>query len=143
MGAICLFVIGIPTIHSDWPPLNHAVTHFAIADAGKQLLVAAAVFSAFAVVYLAFPLIFRREISSALGEVHFWMSALAVLLEFALTYWFNLTFKTRPDESRLDIFFHAFGASLDATSWAIYVFLLAQVIFVVNLLWSAFKGTAR
>jgi heme/copper-type cytochrome/quinol oxidase subunit 1 len=138
-AAICLFLIGIPTYHSSWPPLGQPGTHFAIGDVGEVLCFSGAAFLFCAVVYFLFPIIFRKPTHRILGQIHFWMSLLAVILDFGMTYWFNLRFHMPKSPSWLATLFQAFGASLEVTAWAFSVFALAQVIFIANLLWSVFK----
>jgi hypothetical protein len=141
LAAACLLVMGIVFFHSSWPPLSFKNIHFRNDDVGKELLLVSALFGTFAFAYFIFPRIFRRQMHIRLGQLHFWVSILAVVAQFALAYYFNLTFHTIPNEPGLDRFFRAFGDAFEADVWAFYILAAAQVVFVVNLFVSIRKRT--
>jgi cbb3-type cytochrome oxidase subunit 1 len=120
--AACLMVMGVVFFHSSWPPPGVTNVHFWMADVGQEFLAVSGLFGIFAFVYFMFPQIFRRQMDNRLGQLHFWVSFLAVVFQFGLAYYFNLTFRPIPNEPKLDLFFRAFGASFKADVWAFYVF---------------------
>ena len=133
--------MGIVFFHSSWPPLSFKNIHFWDADIGQELLCISGLFGIFAFAYFIFPRIFRRQMDIRLGQLHFWGSVLALVLQFTLAYYFNLTFRTIPNEPKLDRLFRTFGVSFKADVWAFYVLAAAQVVFVANLLLTIFMRT--
>jgi len=104
------------------------------------MLAISSLFVIFAVVYFFFPRVFRRRMSDALGQIHFWANVIAVILNFAIPIFFNLTFHSPPSDSKLGKIVRAFGTGLHSFAWEIGALLLAQAFFLVNLLWSIFKS---
>jgi cytochrome c oxidase subunit 1 len=141
VAAACLLVLGIVFLHSSWPPPGVENIHFWMSDVGEELLAISALFGIFALVYFIFPRIFRRQMDDRLGQLHYWTSVFALIVQFALAWYFNLTFRSIPDEPKLDTFFRAFGVAFKADVWAFYIFAGAQVVFIVNLLLAIFKRT--
>jgi hypothetical protein len=78
--------------------------------------------------------------NALLGQFHFWANVIAFLLLLAFPVYFNLTFRSSAGEPKLDKFFRAFGASMDSFVWGILVLVIAQTLFLGNLLWSIFRG---
>jgi heme/copper-type cytochrome/quinol oxidase subunit 1 len=138
--AICLLPLGIVSFHSNWPSLTWKHAHFAEGDIGQTILACSGLFFAFALTYFFFPKIFHRQMNEKLGRFHFWANMIAVFLLLAFPIYFNLSFHSQPDESKLDRFLRAFGRSLDSFAWGIGALLTVQVLFLGNLLWSIFKG---
>jgi heme/copper-type cytochrome/quinol oxidase subunit 1 len=138
--AICLLPLGIFTFHSDWPPSGWMHIHFAEGDIGKTILACSGLFFVFALAYFFFPRIFRRRMNRVLGQIHFWLNVLAFLVRLALPIYFNLIFHSPPDETKVGTAFRAFGAEMDAILYGIEVLAIVQILFLVNALWSAFRG---
>jgi heme/copper-type cytochrome/quinol oxidase subunit 1 len=137
--AVCLIPLGIFTFHSDWPPWSWSV-HFAEGDIGKTILACSGLFFAFALAYFFFPTIFHRRLNRVLGQIHFWSNVIAFVLLLALPIYFNLVFHSPPDESKLGTAVRAFGSAMDSFFLGIEVLAIIQILFLANVLWSAFKG---
>jgi heme/copper-type cytochrome/quinol oxidase subunit 1 len=135
-----LLPVGVIVYHSDWPPWSSQHTHFAMGNVGEGILAVSALFSVFALVYFVFPLFFRRRMNRALGYLHFWLNAVALLLQFAIPVVFNLTIHSPPNESKWNTFGHRFAAATTSVVLAFLVLAFAQMPFLINLIWSIFKG---
>jgi heme/copper-type cytochrome/quinol oxidase subunit 1 len=133
-------MLGVLSFHSDWPPLSWKRTHFASSDIGQRILAISGLFLIFSLVYFFFPRIFRRRMSDVFGRLHFRANVIAVFLQFAIPVFFNLTFHAPSGQSKLGKLVQAFGTGLNSFAWEIGALALAQVFFLVNLLWSIFKG---
>jgi len=138
--AVCLLPLGIFTFHSSWPPWGWMQIHFAEGDIGKTILGCSGLFFAFALVYFFFPRIFHRRMNRVLGQIHFWLNVIAFLVLLALPIYFNLVFQSPPGETKLERGFRAFGSAMDSFFLAIEVLGIVQILFLVNVLWSVFKG---
>ena len=138
--AVCLLPLGIFTFHSDWPPWSWKHIHFAESDIGKTILACSGLFFGFALAYFFFPRIFHRCMNRMLGQIHFWLNVIAFLVLLALPVYFNLVFHSPPDETRLGTAFRAFGSAMDSFFLGIEVLAIIQILFLANVLWSAFKG---
>jgi heme/copper-type cytochrome/quinol oxidase subunit 1 len=75
-----------------------------------------------------------------LGQIHFWLNAIAFLVLLALPIYFNLVFQSPTDETKLGRGFRAFGSAMDSFFLGIEVLGIIQILFLVNVLWSVFKG---
>jgi heme/copper-type cytochrome/quinol oxidase subunit 1 len=138
--AVCLLPLGIFTLHSDWPPWSWKHIHFAESDTGKTILACSGLFFRFTLAYFFFPRIFRRCMNRMLGQIHFWLNVIAFLVLLALPIYFNLIFHAPPDETKLGTAFRAFGSAMDSFFLGIKFLATIQILFLVNVLWSAFKG---
>jgi len=138
--AVCLLPLGIYTFHSSWPPGGWVQIHFAESDIGKTILACSGLFFAFALAYFFFPRIFHRRMNRMLGQIHLWLNVIAFLVLLALPIYFNLVFLSPPGETKLERGFRAFGAALDSFFLGIEVLGIIQILFLVNVFWSVFKG---
>jgi len=75
-----------------------------------------------------------------LGQIHFWLNVIAFLVLLALPIYFNLVFHTPPNETKLGTAFRAFGSAMESFLLGIEVLATIQILFLANVLWSAFKG---
>ena len=78
--------------------------------------------------------------NQTLGQIHFWLNVVAFVLLLSLPIYFNLTFHSPANETKLDRFFRVFGSSMNSFFWGVGVLAVVQILFVANLLWSIFKG---
>ncbi len=95
-------------------------------------------------VYWLFPKFFGRNLSAPMGQLHFWLSLLAILATVISSFSVNRLIGsagivdsgslTAVTQSRQ---FQAFTLTIPI---AVLIFLLAQAIFVFNLLRSLLKG---
>ncbi len=98
-------------------------------------------FGWFAASYYWFPKMFGRYMSETLGKLHFWLTVLPVFTGFLGMHWQGLGGQLR----RLyDTTTYEYAQPLQGMSaWisiALFIAAAAQLIFVVNFLWSAFRG---
>jgi hypothetical protein len=138
--AVSLLPLGIFTFHSDWPPWSWKHIHFAEGDVGKLILACSGLFFGFALAYFFFPRIFHRCMNRVLGQIHFWLSVIAFLVLLALPIYFNLIFQAPPGEGKLGTAVRAFGSAIGSYFLGFEVLAIVQILFLANVLWSAFKG---
>ena len=135
-AAVLLAINGVVFFNSEWPPASWPNVTFTLSNFGQQLLFCALVFTIIGLVYLALTWLTRRPMNALLGYAHFGISAAAIFLGMFLDYWFSVSFKKAAGEG----FWHAAGRGLGdtfaGTVWAIRIFALAQLIFVINVCWS-------
>ena len=109
-----------------------------------HLAISVGLLSAFyAGVYWLFPKFFGRNLSASMGQLHFWLSFLAILATVISWFWVNRLHGlagmvdsgslTAVTQSRQ---FPAFALIIPG---AVLIFLMAQAIFVFNLLGSFLK----
>lgn len=137
--AVGLLPLGIFTFHSDWPSWSWSI-HFAEGDIGKTILACSGLFFALALSYFFFPRIFHRRLNRALSQIHFWLNVIAFLVLLALPIYFNLVFHSPPNETKLGTAFRAFGSAMDSFFLGTEILTIIQIVFLANVLWSAFKG---
>jgi cytochrome c oxidase subunit 1 len=97
-------------------------------------------FAMFAATYYWFPKMFGRTMSEALGQVHFWLTAIGVFAAFLSMHFLGLAGHLRrlydptayqyAQHQPLNVFVSA----------ALFLAILAQVVFAVNILWSLVRG---
>lgn len=132
IGALCLVAAGIFAWVAAAPV---PATQVAATSSGGQLLRAAALFGICAALYF----LFRQlgwKMNALLGQLHFWMSALAALLQPILTYCFSLESHPVPGHSAFSLLMDSFVGATAASMWALLVFALSQLIFVINIFWT-------
>lgn len=128
--AIFLLPFGIVSFHSSWPPLTWKNAHFAEGDIGQTILACSGLFFCFALAFFLFPKLFHRQLNKKLARLHFWANLIGLVLLLAFPIYFNLSFHAPSAESKVDRFFRAFGASLDAYAWGFGAMLVVQVLFL-------------
>ena len=138
LNAAALTIAGAMFFHSEWPPLTWRNVHFASADFGQELLFYAAVFAFIALVYFILQRFSRVRINRVLGYAHFGICVAAILTQVFLTYWLSVTYKKIPGEGWFDAFMRGFGTAMAPFVWALYIFLAAQLVFLLNLSWGIF-----
>jgi heme/copper-type cytochrome/quinol oxidase subunit 1 len=112
IAAVCLVPLGLLTFHSDWPPLDWKHTHFADASVGQSFLVCSGIFSIIAIVYFYFPQVLHRRMNALLGQLHFWANVFAMFLLLLIPIYFNLTFDSPAQESKVERFFEHSGVDV-------------------------------
>jgi len=78
--------------------------------------------------------------SALLSQIHFWLSALGVLLQPLLTYSFSQGTSAVPGHSAFSLLMDFFVGSTAASIWALIVFLIAQLVFIINLGWTLLRA---
>jgi cytochrome c oxidase subunit 1 len=119
----------------------------ASAAAGDDLIVGhfhlvmgvAATFAILAALFFWFPKMFGRRLNETLGQVHFWLTFAGVYCVFMPMHWLGLMTHSRP---RAGVDFAALAAAGSSIRTFITVATLvtvaAQMLFLVNFLWSVF-----
>src|SRR5438876_7067857 len=145
IGFVSLFVTGglsglflaQPTIdlyfHDGW----FVVAHF------HFVMGVAAIFGMFGALFFWFPKMFGRFLNETLGKVHFWMTFVGVYLIFMPMHWLGLLGINRRYSA-----FEAYSPSVRAQIMPIQRFITAaavvtisaQLIFLINFIWSLWKG---
>jgi cytochrome c oxidase subunit 1 len=98
-------------------------------------------FAIIAGTYFWFPKMFGRHTNEMLGKVHFWLSAIGIFPAFVAMHYLGLGGHLRrlydpgAYEYALPMLWMNVGISV-----ALFIAAAAQVIFVVNVLWSLFRG---
>jgi cytochrome c oxidase subunit I len=116
-------------------------TYFVVAHF-HLIMAMAGVFSIFAGVYYWFPLMSGRLMSETLGKFHFWITLLCAYAAFLPMHFAGLAGEPRQ-YSQLAGTTPALASLLPLQKYITYFALLlgaAQLLFLVNLLWSAFRG---
>ncbi|MBI2956050.1 MAG: cbb3-type cytochrome c oxidase subunit I [Acidobacteria bacterium] len=143
LGFVSLFVTGglsgiflaQPTVDIYLHDTYFVVAHFHI------IMGVAAIFGMFAGTYFWFPKMFGRAMHEGLGRLHFWLTFIGVYAIFMPMHYIGLAGHPRryPDTTAVK-----FLAALDPVhtfmSIAAFVTIAAQVLFVLNLVWSLWKG---
>ena len=132
IGALCLVAAGIVAWVAAAPVPATQVT---ATNPGGQLLRAAALFGICAALYFLFKQL-SWKLNALLGQLHFWMSALAALLQPILTYGFSLESHPVPGHSAFSLLMDSFVGATAASMWALLVFVLAQLVFLANICWT-------
>ncbi len=143
LGFISLFITGgLSGLFLAQPPLDlylHA-TYFVVAHF-HLIMGVAAIFGIFAATYFWFPKITGRMLSETLGGIHFWLTFAGVYCIFLPMHFLGLAGNPRRYSSFSHVHFLAPLLSLHLfISVAALVTAAAQVIFMLNLVWSLFRG---
>ena len=109
-------------------------TYFFQNDVGKVVLLYSGLFFIFSLAYFFLHKVFHRHMNTVLSQIHFWLNVIAFLLQLALPIYFNLTFQPSKDV------FQGLDRAFDSFFWGIKVLAVVQILFLVNVLWSVFKG---
>ncbi len=145
IGFVSLFVTGgLSGLFLAQPALDMMLhdSYFVIAHF-HVIMGVAAIFAIFAGTYFWFPKMFGRLMNEKLGKIHFWFTFVGVYCIFMPMHFLGLEGHPRRYSTLTGVNFlnqphitdvHAF------ISVAAFVTGAAQLIFVVNLFWSIFKG---
>jgi cytochrome c oxidase subunit I len=100
------------------------------------------VFAIFAAIYYWFPKITGRKMNEALGHLHFWPSAICMNLIFIPMLFLGLAGVSRRLYDGGANYTHAQGVLQwnQFISMAVWTLAIFQLPFIINLLWSMFKG---
>ena len=101
----------------------------------------AATFAILAALFFWLPKMFGRVLNESLGKLHFWLTFVGVYCVFMPMHWLGLISHTRLySSSRLAAVAALVGPMRTFITVAIVVTVFAQGIFLVNFLWSLFRG---
>lgn len=134
-GGLTGIFLGNSTIDIQLHDTYFVVAHFHI------VMGIAAFFGMFAGVYHWFPKMFGRFMNQSLGYVHFWVSMIGAYAIFWPMHYMGMAGVPRryPTFSTFDAFSHFSGMNQFITVAAMIVF-FAQLVFIVNFLYSIYKG---
>ena len=101
----------------------------------------AATFAILGALFFWFPKMFGRRLNEPLGKLHFWLTFAGVYCVFMPMHWLGLIAHSRvsPGEALAPV--AAAGSSVRTfITFAILLTVAAQVLFLLNFLWSLFRG---
>jgi cytochrome c oxidase subunit 1 len=101
----------------------------------------AATFAILGALFFWFPKMFGRRLNESLGKTHFWLTFAGVYCVFMPMHWLGLMAHSRaPSTSALASAASAGSAMRNFITVAILLTVFAQGLFLVNFLWSLFRG---
>jgi len=101
----------------------------------------AATFAILGALFFWFPKLFGRRLNEPLGKIHFWLTFAGVYFVFMPMHWLGLMTHSRVSSGRQLAAIVAAGSSLRIfITVATLLTVLAQGLFLINFLWSLFRG---
>jgi cytochrome c oxidase subunit I len=101
----------------------------------------AATFAILAALFFWFPKIFGRRLNESLGKIHFWLTFAGVYSVFMPMHWLGLIAHSHVSSGSRLAAAAAAGSSMHAfITAATLLTVFAQGVFLVNFLWSLFRG---
>jgi len=101
----------------------------------------AATFAILGALFFWFPKLFGRRLNEPLGRIHFWLTFVGVYCVFMPMHWLGLIAHSRVAPGTPLPSIAATGSAIrDFITFAILLTVLAQGIFLLNFLWSLFRG---
>src|SRR6266478_637888 len=101
----------------------------------------AATFAILGALFFWFPKLFGRRLNEPLGKIHFWLTFAGVYSVFMPMHWLGLMTHSRISSGRQLAAIVAAGSSLRIfITVATLLTVLAQGLFLLNFLWSLFRG---
>jgi cytochrome c oxidase subunit 1 len=101
----------------------------------------AATFAILGALFFWFPKLFGRRLNEPLGKIHFWLTFVGVYCVFMPMHWLGLIAHSRVSPGTPLPSIAATGSAIrDFITFAILLTVLAQGIFLLNFLWSLFRG---
>jgi cytochrome c oxidase subunit 1 len=117
-------------------------TYFVVAHF-HLIMAMAGVFAIFSATYFWFPKMFGRMMNETLGRWHFWITLLGAYATFMPMHLLGIAGHPRRYSELSGVQYVAAMAPLQKfVTMAAIVMLAGQIIFLVNLFWSMFKGPA-
>ncbi len=135
-GGLSGFFLSQPSIDTYLHGTYFVVGHF------HFVMGVAAMFGIFAGTYFWFPKMFGRMMSETLGKWHFALTFLGVYATFMPMHWLGLEGNVRRYSSFPSDYMHGSLALHRFITFAALFLGAAQLIFLVNLLWSRLRGPA-
>jgi cytochrome c oxidase subunit 1 len=143
IGFVSLFVTGgISGPFLAQPALDIPLhdTYFVVAHF-HLIMGVAAIFGIFGATYYWFPKMFGRMMNERLGQAHFWLTFIGVYATFMPMHYLGIAGHPRRYAQLTDVNFLGELVSLQTfITYAAFITIGAQLIFLVNLFWSMFKG---
>ena len=144
IGFVSLFVSGglsgpflaQPTLDIPLHDTYFVVGHFHL------IMGVAAIFGIFAATYYWFPKMFGRMMSEPMGKLHFWLTFIGTYAIFMPMHYLGMAGHPRRYSQLTEVaFLHPLIPVQRFMTYAAFITIGAQIIFVINLFWSMFKGT--
>ena len=143
IGFVSLFVSGglsgpflaQPTLDIPLHDTYFVVGHFHL------IMGVAAIFGIFAATYYWFPKMFGRMMNEGMGKAHFWLTFIGTYAIFMPMHYLGMAGHPRRYSQLTELaYLHPLIPVQRFMTYAAFVTIGAQLIFVVNLFWSMFKG---
>jgi len=143
IGFVSLFVSGglsgpflaQPTLDIPLHDTYFVVGHFHL------IMGVAAIFGIFAATYYWFPKMFGRMMNEGLGRAHFWFSFIGTYAIFMPMHYLGMAGHPRRYSQLTEVaYLHPLIPLQTFMTYAAFITIGAQFIFVINLFWSMFKG---
>jgi cytochrome c oxidase subunit 1 len=143
IGFVSLFVSGglsgpflaQPTLDIPLHDTAFVVGHFHL------IMGVAAIFGIFAATYYWFPKMFGRMLNESLGKIHFWLTFVGTYSIFMPMHYLGMAGQPRRYSQFTEVaYLHHLIPLNTFMTYAAFITIGAQVIFVINLFWSMFKG---
>ena len=143
IGFVSLFVSGglsgpflaQPTLDIPLHDTAFVVAHFHL------IMGVAAIFGIFAATYYWVPKMFGRMMNEALGKVHFWFTFVGTYSIFMPMHYLGMAGQPRRYSQFTEVaYLHHLIPLNRFITYAAIITVSAQVVFVINLFWSIFKG---
>ena len=101
----------------------------------------AATFAILGALFFWFPKLFGRRLNEPLGKIHFWLTFADVYLVFMPMHWLGLIAHSRVSSGSSVASLAAASSSIRSfITAAILLTVFAQILFLINFLWSLFRG---
>jgi cytochrome c oxidase subunit 1 len=101
----------------------------------------AATFAILGALFFWFPKLFGRRLNEPLGKLHFWLTFAGVYCVFMPMHWLGLIAHSRVSSGTTLASLPAAGSSIHTfITIAILLTVFAQGLFLINFLWSLFRG---
>jgi len=101
----------------------------------------AATFAILGALFFWFPKMYGRRLSESLGKIHFWLTFAGVYCVFMPMHWLGLMAHSQaPSTSALTSVAAVGSAIRNFVTGAILLTVFAQGLFLINFLWSLFRG---
>ena len=143
IGFVSLFVSGgLSGPFLAQPVLDIQLHDTAFVPAHFHLIMGvAAIFGIFAATYYWFPKMFGRMMNETLGKIHFFITLAGTYAIFMPMHYLGMAGQTRRYSQFTEVAYMQKLIPLNTfITWAAIITVSAQVIFVINLFWSMFKG---
>jgi cytochrome c oxidase subunit 1 len=143
IGFVSLFVSGglsgpflaQPTLDIPLHDTYFVVGHFHL------IMGVAAIFGIFAATYYWFPKMFGRMMNEPMGKIHFWITFVGTYAIFMPMHYLGMAGHPRRYSQLTELaYLHPLIPVQKFMTYAAFVTIGAQLIFVFNLFWSMFKG---
>jgi len=143
VGFVSLFVSGglsgpflaQPTLDIPLHDTAFVVGHFHL------IMGVAAIFGIFAATYYWFPKMFGRMMNENMGKIHFWFTFIGTYCIFMPMHYLGMAGQPRRYSQFTEVaYLHRLIPLNRFLTYAAIVTISAQLVFVINLFWSMFKG---